>query len=114
MAKLHAQTPAAPIPAGSLPSVASRPVHASGAFGGDQAVLIKVKLSRAAALRSAVKEANLPGRIRSHIHYVKTRTSYVLVIRGVRTGDAGERSGWESPLMGAIARRRIQLQLGQL
>ena len=114
MARLHAETPAAPVPAGSLPSVAGRPVHASGAFGGNEAVVIKVKLSRAAALRNAVKAAKLPGRIRTHIHYVKTRTSYVLVIRGVRTGDAGERSGWESPLMGAIARRKIQLQLGQL
>jgi hypothetical protein len=114
LARLHAETPAAPVPAGSLPSVASRPVYASGAFGGNEAVVIKVKLSRAAALRSAVKAAKLPGRIRTHIHYVKTRTSYVLVIRGARTGDAGERTGWESPLMGAIARRKIQLQLGQL
>jgi hypothetical protein len=114
MAQAHAQTPAAPLPARSLPAVANRPVHASGAFGGNEAVLIQVKLGQAAALRRAVKAAKLPGRIRTHVHYVKTRTSYVLVIRGVRTGDAGDRSGWESPLMGAIVQRKIKLLLGQL
>lgn len=112
--RTHSETPAAPLSAASLPAVASRPVHPSGAFGGNEAVVIQVKLSGAAALRSAVKAAKLPGRIRAHIHYVRTPTSYVLVIRGVRTGDVGERSGWESPLMGAIARRKIELQLGQL
>jgi hypothetical protein len=114
MAEARTQPSAAPLSVSSLPALSPRPVHANGAIGGDQAVVIKVELGRAAALRRAVKAANLPRRIRTHIHYVRTRSAYELVIRGVRTGDPTERSGWEGPLMGAIAQRKIKLLLGQL
>jgi hypothetical protein len=114
IAEAHARTLAAPLAPRSLPAVAARPVNASGAIGGNQAVLITVKASQAPALRRAVKAARLPERIRTHIHYVKRSRTYALVIGGARTGDSGERSDWESTLMAAIAQRKIKLLLGQL
>jgi hypothetical protein len=110
----HSSARAAPIPAASLPAVKSRPVRASGAFGGDEAVIITVKPRHAAALRRSVRAAKLPTQIRAHVRFVSTRTAYALVIRGVRTGDNAERSAWEAPLLGALAKRKVALLVGQL
>lgn len=114
IAEAQARTRAAPLAPLRLPAVAARPVNASGAIGGNQAVLVMVKASQAPALRRAVKAARLPERIRTHIHYVKSSRTYALVIGGARTGDSGERGDWESSLMAAIAQRKIKLLLGQL
>ena len=40
--------------------------------------------------------------------------AYVLVIRGVRTGDNAERSSWEAPLLGALAEREVRVLVGRL
>jgi len=93
--------------------VANRPLRANGAFGGDADVIVRVKPSRAAALRRAAR-AKLPARIRARAHFVRGGGAYALVIRGVRTGDNAERSSWEAPLLGVLAERRVRVLVGQL
>jgi hypothetical protein len=51
---------------------------------------------------------------RAHSRFVKGRTAYAFVVRGVRTGDNAERSGWEAPILGALVERKVKLLVGQL
>jgi hypothetical protein len=108
----HALSSALPLGPSRLPAVASRPVRPSGSVGND--VLVMVSSRHAAALRRAVKDAALPLRIRSHVHYMRTTNGFELVIKGVRTGDIEQRNGWESPFLGVLAQHKIMLLLGQM
>jgi hypothetical protein len=113
MAEAYATAGPGPVAAGRLPSVASRPVRPSGGAEGSD-VVIKVGLSQAGLLRSAVNAADLPAQIRGRLRYITTPTSFELVIKGVRTGDFEQRSTWENPFMSAIAQHKIKLLLGQI
>jgi hypothetical protein len=109
---LYVQAPEAPVPAASLPGVASRPVNPSGSIGKN--VVVRVPASQADDLRAAVRDAQLPGRIRSRVHFAWVGDSFEVVLEGVRVGDAEQRNGWESPFIGAIADRKIRVLLGQM
>ncbi len=111
-ASAYAQAPEAPVPAANLPLVAGRPVNPSGSIGKN--VVIRVPASQAEALRAAVREARLPGRIRSRVHFAWVDDSFEVVLEGVRVGDREQRNGWESPFIGAIADRNIRVLLGQM
>ena len=107
-----AQAPEAPVPAASLPDVASRPVNPSGSIGKN--VVVRVPASQADDLRAAVADAQLPGRVQSRVHFGYVGSSFEVVIEGVRVGDRAQRNGWESPFIGAIAERNIRVLLGQM
>ena len=102
----YAQAPEAPVPAASLPSVASRPVNPTGAIGKD--VGIRVPAAQADELRAAVREARLPAQIRSHVRFVTGDSTFAVVIEEIRVGSRSK-----SAFMGAIAEHRIRAPLGQ-
>ncbi len=110
--RAYAQAPEAPVPAANLPVVASRPVNPSGSIGKN--VVIRVPASQAEAVRAAVREARLPGRIQSRVHLAWVDDSFEAVLEGVRVGDREQRNGWESRFIAAIADRNIRMLLGQM
>ena len=82
-------------------------MNPSGAIGKN--VVVRVPASQADALRAAVREARLPGRIRSHVHFVSRGSTFEVVIEGVRVGSRSKRA-----FMGAIANHKIRVLLGQM
>jgi hypothetical protein len=108
----HAAAPVASIASASLPRVARRPVRPSG--GSEKDVVLGVARSDAARLRRAVKAAGLSRRYTKHASFVRRDRMYEYVMRGVRTGDVEDRSGWESQLLGTISAHKISLKLGQI
>ena len=87
-------------------------MNPSGAIDDD--VVVSVPASQADALRAAVEEAGLPGRILSQVHFVSNGSTFEVVIEGVRVGDPEDRNGWESPFIGAIANHNIRVLVGQM
>jgi hypothetical protein len=108
----HSASPLASIASASLPRVARRPVRPSG--GSEKDVVIGVARRDAARLRRAVGAAGLSRRYTKHASFVRRDGMYEYVLRGVRTGDIEDRSGWESKLLGTISAHRITLELGQV
>jgi hypothetical protein len=102
---------AAPVAAADLPAVASRPVNPS--VSNPAKVVVRVPVSRAAALRNAVKAAHLPGSLPAAIHFRTTGTSFEAVIPNLRVTENGTRNGSTSRYLGVVAQKRIQLLLGQ-
>jgi hypothetical protein len=45
---------------------------------------------------------------------VRRNGLYELVLRGVRTGDAEDRSGWESALLGTVSAHGVRLRRAQV
>jgi hypothetical protein len=95
-----------------LPQIANRPVKPSGSDQAD--VIITVNLKAAAQLKQDAKNASLPKAIATKVRYTHTKNTFTMWVMNIRTDDQEARNGWESPLMGQIAKSQIKVLLAQL
>ncbi|RKQ87771.1 zinc carboxypeptidase [Solirubrobacter pauli] len=97
---------AAPVAEAKLtetPRAAVRPASKA-----DRDVRITVKRSQANKLKTAVKVAKLSKSVKSKIKYTKTKTTYTLVVKGVRTSDEHGRKEWVSRVTMALDSLKVR------
>jgi hypothetical protein len=105
------QEAAKPLPAAKL--VKPKPAKA-GRVPKDNNVQLTVKKKYAKLLKRAVSSAKLPKKIRRSIRYSTTKSSTIVVFKGVRTDDFHDRQEWVSSLMGKIKTYKVKVSLAQL
>jgi hypothetical protein len=95
-----------PIAASKLPASKTRPD--TGGRNTSKDLMIMVKRSQAAVLKSAVKGAKLSKKLRAKVRFTNTRTTTTLVMRNVRGDDPHARSTWVVRIMDGLAHRRVR------
>lgn len=104
VAKIEAA--AAPVAAAELPETPRAAVRPSSKA--DRDVRITVKRSQANKLKTAVKVAKLSKSVKRKIAYTKTKTTYTLVVKGVRTSDEHGRKEWVSRVTLALDSLKVR------
>jgi hypothetical protein len=95
----------APVAAAKQTDVAKAPVKAGSTA--DRDVRIAVKRADAKKLKAAVKAANLSKSVKKKLKYTATKTTYTVVIKGVRTSDEHARKSWVSRITQGLDRRKV-------
>lgn len=97
---------APPIAKAELPKPVTAPMKSTA--NPDRDVRITVKRSEAGKLKAAVKVAKLSKSVKKKVSYTKTRTTYTLVVKGVRTSDEHARKSWVSRLTRALDSLKVR------
>jgi hypothetical protein len=90
---------AAPVAKKALPTVKSRPISKQAS---PHELRITVKRSQGAQLRKAVKAAKMSKRMRKRVHFVTTRKSVSLVMKGARSSNEENRQLWVGQILGRL------------
>jgi hypothetical protein len=104
-AAVKAAAPA--LPAAKLAAVVKHPATVAATANPDRDVRIRVKRADGAKLRSAVRAAKLNRKLRKRAHYVTSRRTVTLVVRGARTNDGHARPVWLSRIQRGLDRRHV-------